>query len=171
MEGETSNDLSEIWKEHKHNYSWTRLQRNEMRYPYHSVSDSVSIEILGSRLLSHIKQSRSLSHNSINIRKHAIRTLQNTKNQENRSNSNRERSKWKIVTFWQKWEMICFPWFSWYYYLSTRVRKSPAISDRRSLSHNGWPLSQKNITIRKYTIRAVQNTQKLENLPNSDEER
>ena len=79
MEGETSNDLSEIWKEHKHNYSWTRLQRNEMRYPYHSVSDSVSIEILGSRLLSHIKQSRSLSHNSINIRKHAIRTLRTRK--------------------------------------------------------------------------------------------
>ena len=79
-------------------------------------------------LLSHIKQSRSLSHNSINIRKHADQDSSNTKNQENRSNSNRERSKWKIVTFWQKWEMICFPWFSWYYYLSTRVLRRRLLS-------------------------------------------
>ena len=73
-------------------------------------------------------KSQLLSHNSIKIRKYTIRALQNITICENRPNSDRERSKWKTSIFKRKFEIVSFPWFSWYYQLSTRVLRSRLLS-------------------------------------------
>ena len=113
-----------------------------------------------------------LSQKSIKMRKYTTTGVQNTKKLENRCNIDGEWCKLKSAIFninYMLSQVIGY----WLLVFNPKCIsfQSAAIPDRRTLSHNSRPLSQKSITIRKYTIRAVQNTKKHENRPNSDGER
>ena len=91
---------------------------------------------------------------------------------ENQCNINGEWCKWKSVIFNRNYRLsLVIGYWLLVFHPTFLSSQSTVIPDRRSLAQSSRPLSQKSIKIRKYTIRAVRNTKKYANRPNSDGER